>query len=143
MYQRIICIDYGDSRTGIAISDPLRITAQGLETIYHSGNEEILFNRLSSLIKEYNVEKIIVGFPINMNGTIGPRGEKTLIFIDNLKNRFNIEVLKRDERLSTVSAHKLMIETKTKKDKKKQLVDTISATYVLQTYLDSISNKML
>lgn len=125
---------------GIAISDLLGITAQGLESIKHEQNEEILFERLKEIIKEYDVNKIVIGYPINMNATIGPRAEKTQLFINKLENMFNIEVIKIDERLSTVSANRTMTLLGVKKDKKKKLVDTISATYILQIYLDKVSN---
>lgn len=135
---RIMGIDYGDARTGIAVSDPLLITAQGLESIKHGSDEKKLIERIGELIKEYNVDLIVIGFPINMNATIGPRAEKTQSFIEKLISRFNIPVEKMDERLTTVSAHRTMTEMGVSKDKKKDIVDTISATYILQTYLDKI-----
>lgn len=135
---RIIGIDYGDSRIGIAVSDPFGWTAQGLETIDAKKGINSILNRIGELIKTYSAEKIIVGFPRNMNGTIGERGEKTEEFIKIIEDKFGIPVLKWDERLTTVAAQKVMIETNVKKNKKKGLVDTISATYILQGYLDSI-----
>lgn len=133
---RILGIDYGDVRTGIAISDPLMYTAQGLESINHGNNEKKLLNRIGEIIKEYSVELIVIGFPLNMNATKGPRVEKTEKFIEKLKSQFGLQVEKIDERLTTVSAHRTMTELGVPKDKKKGIVDTISATYILQTYLD-------
>ena len=133
---RILGIDYGDVRTGTAISDRLGFTAQGLETINHGNNEKMLLDRLDEIIKQYSVELIVIGFPINMNATKGPRAEKTEKFIEKLKSRFHLKVEKIDERLTTVSAHRTMTELGISKDKKKSIVDTMSATYILQMYLD-------
>ena len=136
MKNRIMGLDYGEARTGVAISDLLGITAQGLESIAHGNNEKMLLNRIGEIIAEYEIEKIVIGYPLNMNATKGPRAEKTDKFIEKLKNRFKIEVIKKDERLTTVSAHRTMTELSVSKDKKKKIVDTISAQYILQMYLD-------
>ncbi len=133
---RVMGLDYGEARTGVALSDMLGITAQGLESIEHGTNERKLLNRLEEIIKEYNVEKIVIGYPLNMNFSKGPRVEKTEKFIEKLKNRFHLEVIKIDERLTTVSAHRTMQELSIGKDRKKKIVDTISAQYILQMYLD-------
>lgn len=133
---RVMGLDYGEARTGVALSDMLGITAQGLESIEHDTNEKKLLNRLEEIIKEYNVEKIVIGYPLNMNFSKGPRVEKTEKFIEKLKNRFHLEVIKIDERLTTVSAHRTMQELSIGKDRKKKIVDTISAQYILQMYLD-------
>ena len=136
MKNRVMGLDYGEARTGVAISDLLGITAQGLESIAHGNNEKMLLNRIGEIITEYQIEKIVIGYPLNMNATKGPRAEKTDKFIEKLKNRFKIEVVKMDERLTTVSAHRTMTELSVSKDKKKKIVDTISAQYILQMYLD-------
>ena len=136
MKNRILGLDYGEARTGVAISDLLGITAQGLESIAHGNNEKMLLNRIGEIITEYQIEKIVIGYPLNMNATKGPRAEKTDKFIEKLKNRFKIDVIKIDERLTTVSAHRTMTELAVSKDKKKKIVDTISAEYILQMYLD-------
>lgn len=133
---RIIGLDYGEARTGVALSDMLGITAQGLESIEHGDSEKKLLNRLDEIINEYKVEKIVIGYPLNMNATKGPRVEKTDKFIEKLKSRFHLEVIKIDERLTTVSAHRTMQELAIGKDRKKKIVDTISAQYILQMYLD-------
>lgn len=134
---RILGIDYGDSRTGIAVSDALGWTAQGLETIVYKGNMSILLNRIGEIIKEYDIKKMVIGFPRNLNGTIGPRAEKTEEFIKILMDKFNLNVIKWDEWLSTVSAHRDMNDMGVKNKKKKNLVDTIAAVHILQNYLDA------
>ena len=134
---RIMALDYGDARTGVAISDLLGITAQGLESI-DSNNKFKLMNRIAEIIKEYAVEKIVIGYPLNMNATVGPRAQKTDVFIKELETRFHLEVVKIDERLTTVASHRTMTELGIKKEKKKKIVDTMSAVYILQMYLDKI-----
>lgn len=134
---RILGIDYGDSRVGIAISDPLKITAQGLETIYHKGNDKIVLKRLEELVKEFEIATFVIGMPINMNGTQGDRVEITKKFIHKLKCKFNnINIETIDERLTTVAAHKTMNFLEIKQKNKKQLVDTISAVYILEMYMN-------
>lgn len=134
---RIMGIDYGDSRIGIAVSDPFGWTAQGIETISRRGNLSKAVERIIQLVKEYAVEKIVVGFPRNMNGTIGLRGEQTQKFIDFLADKVNVEIVKWDERLTTVAANRTMHELGVKTSKKKNVVDQIAAVYILQGYLDS------
>lgn len=133
---RILGLDYGEARTGVAISDQLGMLAHGIETIEHKGNDKKLIERLKEIIKENEVNKIIIGYPLNMNATKGPRVQKTDSFISKLKAATNLEVIKVDERLTTVAAHRTMTELNIGKDKKKKIVDTISAVYILQMYLD-------
>ena len=135
---RILGLDYGEVRTGVAISDQLGILAQGLESIEHKGNDKKLLERLNEIIKENNVEKIVIGYPLNMNATKGPRVQKTDSFIKKLEATTKLEVIKIDERLTTVSAHRTMTELGVAKNRKKKIVDTISAEYILQMYLDKI-----
>lgn len=136
---RIMGIDYGDKRIGIAVSDSFGWTAQGVETVVRSYDMTNTMDRIKQLVKEYNVDKIVVGFPINMNGTIGPRGEKTIEFIESLKKQLkDIDVVKWDERLSTVAAQRTMHEIGIKTSRKKSIVDQIAASYILQSYLDNI-----
>ncbi|MGI6779011.1 MAG: Holliday junction resolvase RuvX [Acetivibrionales bacterium] len=137
---RILGIDYGDSRVGIAVSDPMGWTAQGVETINCKGSSNKLLNRIEQLVKEYNINKIVVGFPKNMNGTIGPRGEKTLEFIGMLAERLDIDIIKWDERLTTVAASRAMHEMGIKTSRKKGIVDQIAAVYILQGYLDRMGS---
>ena len=133
---RKLGIDYGDSRVGIAITDELGITAQGLETIHHSGNDKIVLKRLIELLEQYNIDTFVVGMPINMNGTKTQRVEVTNNFIHKLKCRFpKVAIETIDERLTTVAAHKTMNYLNINKNKKKEIVDTISAVYILETYM--------
>jgi putative Holliday junction resolvase len=138
---RIMGIDYGDSRIGISISDPFGWTAQGVETINWKGNLKKPVQRINDLIKEHKVKKIVVGFPRNMDGTVGPMAEKILEFIDVLANETKKEIVKWDERLTTAAAKRIMHETGVKTLKKKSVVDQIAAVYILQGYLDSIAKQ--
>jgi len=139
MQERLMGLDYGDSRTGVAVSDLLGITAQGIESIKHTSDKQLI-QRLAELIKEYQVKKIIIGLPLNMNSTSGPRVEKTKKFIEKLKNEFGLEVITMDERLTTVASHRTMTELGVHKDKKKNIVDMMSAILILQMYLDRNRN---
>ena len=137
---RILGIDYGDARVGIAITDPLGITAQGLETINRNGSDKIVLKRLEELIEQYNVTTIVIGMPINMNGTKTERAEVTEKFIHKMKCKFGkIPIETVDERLTTVEAHKTMNYLNVNKHKKRSIVDTISAVYILETYLKKIN----
>ncbi len=135
---RILGIDYGDSRVGIAITDALGITAQGLETISYNGNDKILLKRLDEIFEKYpDVEIIVVGMPFNMNGTKTIRAEVTEKFIHKLKCKYNKkQIVTVDERLTTVAAHKTMNFLDINKNKKKEVVDTISAVYILEMYIN-------
>ena len=138
---RILGIDYGDARTGIAITDSLNITAQGLETIHNEGSDKIILRRIDEILEQYEIDTIVIGKPINMNGTPSERTEITEKFIHKLKCKYNklkIEII--DERLTTVAAHKTMNFLDINKNKKRNIVDTISAVYILETYLNKIKN---
>lgn len=139
---RKLGIDYGDSRVGIAISDELGITAQGLCTISHNGNDKIVLKKLEEILDNYQVDTIIIGIPINMDGTEGFRVEVTKKFIHKLKCKFNkIKVVEIDERLTTVAAHKTMNLLDVNKHKKRNIVDTISAIYILEIYMAKENKK--
>ena len=130
---RIMSIDYGDARVGIAITDALGITAQGLETIQRNNSDKIVLKRLEEIIKEYKVGTIVVGMPYNLKGEKTVRAEKTEKFIHKLKCKFNtINIENVDERLTTVEAHKTMNMLNINKHKKRDIVDTISAVYILE-----------
>ena len=134
---RILAIDYGDSRVGLAITDALGITAQGLKTIFHNGQDKIVLKELDNVLQEYEIETIVVGMPLSMNGNKNARVEVTEKFIHKLKCKYNkikIEVV--DERLTTVQAHKTMNDLDINKNKKRQIVDTIAAVYILETYIN-------
>lgn len=134
---RTLALDVGDKTIGVAASDLMGWTAQGVETIRRIGIKKDL-QRLEEIIKEYEVNKIVVGLPKNMNGTIGPQGEKVLEFVERLKKRFQAEVVLWDERLTTVSAERTLIEADVSRKKRKEVIDKMAAVYILQGYLDSI-----
>lgn len=139
---RKIGIDYGDSRVGIAITDALGITAQGLETIHHNGNDKVVLKRLEEIFNEYEIDTIVIGMPINMDGTKTERAEVTNKFIHKLKCKFGkIPIVEIDERLTTVAAHKTMNFLDVNKKKKRNIVDTISAVYILEIYMNKIKNE--
>lgn len=122
---------------GIAITDALGITAQGLETIHHNGNDKLVLKRLEELLEKYEVSTFVVGKPINMDGTSGERVEKTEKFIHKLRCKFNnINIETVDERLTTVAAHRTMNFLDVKPKEKKNIVDTISAVYILEMYIN-------
>ena len=134
---RILGIDYGDRRVGIAITDALGITAQGLETIHHKGNDKIVLRRLDEIMQQYEIDTIVVGKPLNMNGTATERVEVTNKFIHKLKCKYNkLKIDTMDERLTTVEAHRTMNDLNINPRKKKNLVDTISAVYILEMYMN-------
>ena len=137
----ILGIDYGDSRVGIAITDPLEITAQGLETIHYQGNDKILLKRLEEIVHEYGINTMVIGMPLNLKGEKTKRAEVTEQFIHKLKCKFNqIKIVTMDERLTTVEAHRTMNDLQIKKKKKRNLVDTISAVYILEKYMNQKEN---
>ena len=140
---RILGIDYGDARTGIAITDALNITVQGLETIHNQGSDRVILRRLDEILEQYEVDTIVIGKPINMNGTPSERTEITEKFIHKLKCKYNkIKIETIDERLTTVAAHKTMNFLDVNKNKKRNIVDTISAVYILETYLNKLKNSL-
>ena len=134
---RKLGIDYGDSRVGLAITDPLCITSQGLETIHHNGNDKIILKRFDEILNEYEIDTFVIGMPYKLNGDSADRVDITNKFIQKLKCKYNkikIEII--DERLTTVAAHKTMNLLDINKKKKKNIVDTISAVYILEMYLN-------
>lgn len=140
---RILGIDYGQARTGIALTDPLNITAQGLETIHCEGSDKVILKRLDEILEQYDIDTIVVGLPYNMNGTKSERTEITEKFIHKLKCKYNkLQIVTIDERLTTVAAHKTMNFLDVNKYKKRNIVDTISAVYILETYLNKLKNTL-
>lgn len=136
---RILGIDYGDSRVGVAVSDPLGITAQGVKTLKNKNIKKLL-SELSLIIEEYHPEKIVIGMPKNMDGTKGFRAEATYKFAENLKTIYNGEIDYMDERLTTVSATRILNETNTRGQDRKNVLDTVSACFILENYLNSKKN---
>lgn len=134
---RILGIDYGDARVGIAITDMLGITAQGLETICYQGKDKVLLKRLDEIINQYEVDTIVLGMPLNLKGEETARAEVTKLFLHKLKCKYSkIKIETVDERLTSVQAHKTMNDLKIKNSKKKDLVDTLAAVYILETYMN-------
>jgi putative Holliday junction resolvase len=134
---RILGIDYGDSRVGIAISDQMGWTAQGIRTLPNKGAKKLL-QELSPILSEYQPEKIVLGLPKNMDGTEGFRADATYAFADKLKRIYSGEIIFWDERLSTVSATRILNETNTRGKKRKNVLDTVSACLILESYLNSL-----
>lgn len=138
---RILSIDYGDARTGFAITDELGITAQGLETLHSQGSDRLILKKIDEYLEIYNINTIVIGMPYNMNGTKSERAKITEKFIHKLKCKYNkIKIDYIDERLTTVAAHKTMNFLNINKHKKRNIVDTISAVYILETYLEKQKN---
>ena len=134
---RKLGIDYGDARVGIAITDPLNITVQGLETIKTNGSDKTILKRLDEILAEYEIDTIVVGMPLNLKGEKTTRAEITEQFIHKLKCKYNKLIIETiDERLTTVAAHKTMNFLDINKNKKKNIVDTISAVYILEIYIN-------
>lgn len=137
---RIMGLDYGSVTVGVAISDALLLTAQGIEVIRRNDENKLrkTYARIEQLVEEYDVDRIVVGYPKNMNNTIGERAIKSEEFARTLERRTGLPVVLFDERLSTVSAHNAMIEGNMRREKRAKIVDKIAAVFILQTYLDSI-----
>lgn len=133
-------LDYGSKTVGVAISDALGLTAQGIETIQRKEENKLrkTLARIEELIKEYEVTKIVLGFPKHMNNDIGDRAEKSLEFKQMLERRTGLEVIMWDERLTTVEAERTLIESNVRREDRKKYVDKIAAVFILQGYLDSI-----
>lgn len=137
---RKLGIDYGDSRTGFAITDELNITVQGLETLKYDGNDRIILKKIDEYLEKYQIDTIVVGMPYLLNGDKAERAQKTEKFIHKLKCKYNnIKIDYIDERLTTVAAHKTMNFLNVNKHKKKDIVDTISAIYILENYINKIN----
>lgn len=137
-------MDYGSRTVGVAISDALGITAQGIETITRKEENKLRKTcaRIEELIKEYEVERIVLGLPKHMNNDIGDRAEKSIEFGEMLRRRTGLEVVMWDERLTTVEAERTLIENKVRREDRKKYIDKIAAVFILQGYLDSISMKL-
>ena len=133
---KVLGVDYGQRRTGIAVSDDLNLIASPLKTISHN-NKKLLINEMLQIIKEYDIKKIVVGKPLNMNGTQGKSAQQAIDFAKELEQAANIEVELIDERLTTVSAHNILNESNVSGSKKrKNIIDTIAAVIILQQYLN-------
>lgn len=139
---RILGLDYGSVTVGVAVSDSLHITAQGVETIRRKQETKLrqTLARIEELIKEYEVDRIVLGYPKNMDNSIGTRAQKSEEFAEMLRKRTGLEVILWDERLTTVSAHQILNFGEVSLEKKMQVVDKLAAVIILQGYLDFLSN---
>lgn len=142
MSMRILGLDFGSKTLGVAVSDPLGLTAQGVEIIRRKSEnkQRQTLARIEELIGQYQVEKIVLGFPKNMNNTVGERAEKSLAFAETLKRRTGLEVVMWDERLTTVAAHRTLMEEGVRRENRREHVDELAAIFILQGYLDYLHN---
>ena len=140
---RILGLDYGSKTVGVAVSDPLGLTAQGVEIIRRKSENKMrqTLARIEELIAQYQVEKIVLGLPKNMNNTLGDRAEKSLELKETLERRTGLAVVMWDERLTTVSANRVLMETGVRRENRKEHVDEIAAIFILQGYLDYLHNQ--
>lgn len=140
---RILGLDFGSKTVGVAVSDELLLTAQGLEIVRRQSPNKLrqTLARIQEIVTEYQVDRIVLGFPKNMNNTEGERCEKTKEFKEMLERRTGLEVVLWDERLTTVSADKYMMESGIRRENRKQYVDEIAAVFILQGYLDFLSHE--
>lgn len=140
---RIMGLDFGSKTVGVAISDPLGLTAQGIEIIRREQENKLrrTLARIEALVQEYQVTEIVLGYPKNMNNTVGERAEKSLAFKEMLDRRTGLPVVMWDERLTTVAANRTLIEGGVRRENRKDYVDMIAAVYILQGYLDSLERE--
>ncbi len=135
MKQRVLCLDVGEKRIGVAVSDLLGLTAQGVTTIESMGTERDIA-RVVELAKQYEVQRIVVGLPKNMDGTTGFQAERVMAFAERLAG-IGHQIVYQDERLTTASARRTLIEGDVSRKKRKQVIDKLAAVYILQGYMDS------
>lgn len=140
---RIMGLDYGSKTVGVAMSDELLITAQVLETITRKDENKLrkTLARIEELVKEYNVERIVLGYPKNMNNTLGERIERTMEFKEALERRTGLPIVLWDERLTTIAAEKSLIESNVRREHRKDYVDQVAAAFILQGYLDGMKRE--
>ena len=136
---RILGLDYGSKTVGVAVSDELLFTAQGLEIVRRQSPNKLRQSlaRIEEIIKEYNVERIVLGYPKNMNNTVGERALKSLEFKEMLERRTGLPVVMWDERLTTVEANRTLMESGVRRENRKQYLDELAAIFILQSYLDA------
>ena len=139
MKERWMGLDYGTKTVGVAVSDALGITAQGVETVTRKSNKKLrqTLARIESLIKEYEVEKIVLGLPKNMNNTLGQRAEETMEFQAMLERRTGLQVILWDERLTTMESERILQSGGVRRENRKERIDWMAATLILQSYMDS------
>lgn len=138
---RLMGLDYGSKTVGVAVSDPLGLTAQGVETVWRKQENKLrqTMARIEELISEYQVERIVLGYPKNMNNTVGERAVKSLEFKEKLEKRTGLPVVMWDERLTTAKAERTLMETGVRRENRKQFLDQMAAVLILQGYLDRMN----
>ena len=136
---RILGLDYGSKTVGVAVSDPLGITAQGVSTIWRKQENKLrqTLAQIEKLVEDYQVERIVLGYPKNMNNTVGERALKSLEFKEMLERRTGLPVFMWDERLTTVEANRTLMESGVRRENRKQYLDELAAIFILQSYLDA------
>lgn len=137
---RIMGLDYGSRTVGVAVSDALGLTAQGVETVTREEENKLrkTLRRIEELAREYEVERIVLGYPKHMNNSLGDRAEKTEAFKEMLERRLGLPVVLWDERLTTVAAERILMESGVRRENRKLYIDKIAAVFILQGYLDSV-----
>ncbi|OUM90922.1 MAG: Holliday junction DNA helicase RuvA [Bacillus thermozeamaize] len=133
---RILALDLGSKRVGVAVSDSLGLTAQGLTVLKRQPDHQLISD-IASILEQYDVDEIVVGYPKNMNGTIGPRGREAEAFAEQLRNRFRLPVVLWDERLTTAAAERSLLEADLSRKKRRQVVDQLAAVLILEGYLQA------
>ena len=139
---RVLGLDYGSKTVGVAVSDPLGLTAQRVETIWRKQENKLrrTLARIEELVKEYQAERIVIGLPRNMNYTIGERAEKSLEFGEMVEKRTGLPVIMWDERLTTREAERALMEAGVRRENRKEYLGCVAVVLILQGYLDSLSN---
>jgi len=135
---RVLGLDVGSKTVGIALSDEMGWTAQGLKTLkINEERQEFGFEEIGQIIKDYQVDTVVIGLPKNMNGTIGPRGEASQQYANEVESRFAVPTVLWDERLTTMAAERVLLEADVSRKKRKKVIDKMAAMMILQGYLDS------
>ncbi|MET3682500.1 putative Holliday junction resolvase [Alkalibacillus flavidus] len=135
---KVLGLDVGEKTIGIAVSDALHFTAQGIETLkWNEDNYESVKDKMSRIIQEHEISKIVVGFPKNMNGSVGERGEVSQEFASYLEETYELPVVLWDERLTTMAAERVLLDADMSRQKRKQVIDKMAAVMILQSYLDA------
>lgn len=138
---RALGLDFGSKTIGVSISDNTKMIASSLTVLRYDYNYIPLFKEIDSIIKEKGVDEIILGYPINMDSSIGKRAEETLLFKERLEEYLNLNIILEDERLTTKEATKILIEADLSRKKRKKVVDKLAASFILQSYLDRRNNE--
>ncbi|MDO5027904.1 MAG: Holliday junction resolvase RuvX [Bacillota bacterium] len=134
--ERFLGLDVGEKTIGLAVSDPLGITAQAVTTIKRTSNKED-YERVKEYIDYYKIESLVVGLPYNMNGSLGPSADRAKKFAEKLRNKYQVQIIYQDERMTTMSAERVLIEAGVRRENRKTHIDKIAAVFILQAFLDS------